>query len=315
MNKKTILSFIGLIIVVVLWGIAPIFSKYLFNNNFYSPALLVGIRGLLSIVVLTLFLLITKGFKDFTKAYWICIPAGFILGIAYLLQFIGLETTTPAKNTFLESLSCVAVPIVMFILVKEKPTLSSIFAVLAVILGSFILCGNGLDFASMFTSPSIGDILSAIGGIFFGIDIAFTKVFAKNKNATLFVFIQLIVLTIMSFAYAIPFEENLAMSWKFTNILIVLFVGIFCTAVCWVLRTISIRNVSAVTCAVLMPMSAVVAALTSMIFHVEEFSWNVIIGGLIIIGAIVISGIYDVKKGKKNSQKEENKEAINNEQN
>lgn len=318
MNKKKVLSLFGLIIVVILWGIAPVISKYLFNNHFYSPALLVAIRGLLSIFVLAIFLLITKGFKELSKAYLICIPAGFILGIAYLLQFIGLETTTPAKNTFLESLSCIAVPICMFILVREKPTLANILAVFGVVLGSFVLCGHGLDFTSMFTKPTLGDILSSIGGIFFGIDIAFTKVFAKNKNATLFVFIQLIVLTIMSFAYAIPFEKDLAMSWKFTHILIILFIGIFCTALCWVLRTISIRNVSAVTCAVLMPMSAVVAALTSMIFRVEEFSWNVIVGGSIIVAAIIISGIYDVKKENKKlepSEEEDDKEVVNDGQN
>ena len=316
MNRKKVLSFIGLIIVVVLWGIAPVISKYLFNHNYYSPALLVAIRGLLSCVAMLFFILITKGFKDVTKAYWVCIPAGVILGIAYLLQFIGLETTTPAKNTFLESLSCIAVPICMFILVKEKPSLASILAIVAVCAGSFVLCGNGWDFKSMFTTPTVGDILSSIGGIFFGIDIAVTKVFAKNKNATVFVFFQLIILTIMSFAYAIPFEQNLAMSWKFTNILIVIFIGVFCTAICWVLRTISIRNVSAVTCAVLMPMSAVVAALTSMIFKVEQFSWNVIIGGLIIISAIVVSGIFDVRREKQNALKEEEvkQEVISDEQ-
>ena len=316
MNRKKVLSFIGLIIVVVLWGIAPVISKYLFNHNYYSPALLVAIRGLLSCVAMLFFILITKGFKDVTKAYWVCIPAGVILGIAYLLQFIGLETTTPAKNTFLESLSCIAVPICMFILVKEKPSLASILAIVAVCAGSFVLCGNGWDFKSMFTTPTIGDILSSIGGIFFGIDIAVTKVFAKNKNATVFVFFQLIILTIMSFAYAIPFEQNLAMSWKFTNILIVIFIGVFCTAICWVLRTISIRNVSAVTCAVLMPMSAVVAALTSMIFKVEQFSWNVVIGGLIIISAIVVSGIFDVRREKQDALKEEEikQEVISDEQ-
>ena len=308
MKKKKVLSFIGLIIVVILWGITPVISKYLFNHNYYSPALLIGLRGLLSCVAMLVFILVTKGFKDVNKSYWVCIPAGLILGTAYLLQFIGLETTTPAKNTFLESLSCIAVPICMFIMVKEKPSLANLFAVLGVAIGSFVLCGNGLDFSSMFTSPTIGDILSSIGGIFFGIDIAFTKVFAKNKNATVFVFFQLIVLTIMSFAYAIPFEKNLAMSWTFVNILIVIFIGVFCTAICWVLRTICIRNVSAVTCAVIMPMSAVVAALTSMMFRVEEFSWNVVVGGLIIVAAIVVSGIFDVKKEKEAALIEEKKE-------
>ena len=317
MNKKQFLSVIGLIIVVILWGIAPVISKYLFDNGYYSPALLVAIRGLLACVGMLVFILITKGFKDVNRSYLICIPAGVILAIAYLVQFIGLETTTPAKNTFLESLSCIAVPVCMFIFVREKPTLSNILAVIGVCVGSFVLCGNGLDFTSMFTTPTIGDILSSIGGIFFGIDIAFTKVFAKNKNAAVFVFFQFIILTIVSFAYALPFEKNLAMSWKFTHILIVLVLGILCTAVCWVLRTVSIRNVSAVTCAILMPMSAVVAASTSILFHVEQFSWNVVIGGLIILGAIIASGVYDVYKEKQKAleQEEKKEEAVSNEQN
>ena len=355
MSKK-ILSLLALILVVVLWGIAPVVSKYLFDNNFYSPALLVGIRGLLSIIAMFFVILISGGFKKLTKSYWVCVPvgvilavafiaslsinpdritmirgivclvlfvllllllgkhkedlknsywiciiAGLILGAAYLFQFIGLDSTTPAKNTFLESFSCIAVPICMFLLVREKPSFVTIIASLACVFGSFVLCGNGWDFTAIFSSPTIGDILSCIGGLFFGIDIAFTKVFAKNRDSWVYVFIQLIVLTVMSFAYAIPFEENIHFSWQWQHLLILVFLGVACTAICWVLRTISIKNVSAVTCAVLMPMSAVVAALTSMIFQMEPFSWNVIAGGLIITLSIILSGIYDARMDKKNN--------------
>ena len=296
MNKAKVLSFIGLVIVVLLWGIAPVVSKYLFDNSLYSPALLVASRGVLSIIGMLIIILITKGFKDVNKSYLICIPAGIFLGAAYLFQFIGLNDTTPAKNTFLESMSCIAVPTTLLILTREKPTLSSIIASLACVFGAFILCGNGWDFSAMFTAPTLGDIFSAIGGLFFGIDIAFTKVFAKNKNPQVYVFFQLIILTIMSLIYAIPFEKPLLISWDYISILIVVFLGVFCTAVCWVLRTVSIKNISAVTCAVLMPMSAVVATLTSIIFRFEAFSWNVVIGGLVITGSIVISGIFEAKQ-------------------
>ena len=304
MNRKKILSLLALIIVVILWGIAPVVSKYLFDKNYYSPALLVAVRGLLSCVAMLIFILATKGFKEVNKSYLICIPAGIILGLAYLLQFIGLDTTTPAKNTFLESLSCVAVPLCMFLFVREKPTIASILAATFCIAGSFILCGNGWDFSSMFTKPTVGDILSSIGGIFFGIDIAFTKVFAKGKNAWVYVFFQLLILTIMSFAYALPFEKGLAFSWDWRHLLILVFLGVICTALCWVMRTISIKNVSAVTCAVLMPMAAVVATLTSIIFKMEQFSWNVVIGGLVITLAIVISGVWDALQEKKQKNKE-----------
>ncbi len=302
MSKQRVLSLLGLILVVLLWGIAPVISKYIFDNNYCSPALLVGIRGLLSVVVMLVFILITKGFKDVKKSYWICIPAGFVLGAAYLFQFIGLETTTPAKNTFLETFSCIAVPICMFIFIREKPTWMTILSAAICLVGAFILCGNGWDFSAMFTKPTLGDILSAIGGIFFGIDIAITKVFAKDKNPFVFVFFQLIILTIMSFAYAFPFEKGLTFSWNYINILIAIFLGVFCTAVCWVLRTICIKHVSAVTCAVIMPMAAVLATFFSIIFRIEGFSWNVIAGGLIITGAIVLSGVYDAKMEKKQQE-------------
>ena len=307
MNKNKVISLVGLVIVVFLWGIAPVFSKYVFDNGYYSPALLVTLRGALSIVVMGVFILITKGFKEVKKAYLICIPAGIILGAAYLFQFIGLETTTPAKNTFLESLSCIAVPVCMFLLVREKPTLASIGAAIICLVGSFVLCGNGLDFSAMFTTPTTGDILSAVAGIFFGIDIAFTKVFAKGKNPHVYVFFQLIILTIMALIYSLSFERPLLFSYRWDNLLILVFLGVFCTAYCWVTRTICIRNVSAVTCAVLMPMSAVICTLASIIFRLESFSWNVVVGGVIITFAIVLSGIYDaINEKKKETANEQN---------
>ena len=109
----------------------------------------------------------------------------------------------------------------------------------------------------------------------------------------------------MSFAYALPFEKPLYFSWHFTNILLLCFLGIICTAVCWVLRTICIVNVSAVTCAVLMPMSAVIATITSIIFRLEKFSWNVVAGGLIITAAIVLSGLWDAHIEKKQQKEQE----------
>ena len=316
MNKKQIYSLITLIVVVILWGIAPVVSKYLFDNAFYSPALLVAMRGLLSIIAMLVFILVTKGFKDVNKSYLICIPAGIFLGCAYLFQFIGLNDTTPAKNTFLESLSTVTVPICMLIFAREKPSWATIVASVACLFGTFVLCGKGWDFTALFTKPTLGDILSAIGGIFFGIDIAFTKVFAKGKNPFVYVFFQLIILTIMSFAYAFPFERPIYFSWSFPNLMILIFLGVLCTAACWVMRTISIRNVSAVTCAVLMPMAAVIATLTSIIFKMEAFSWNVIAGGIIITLSIVLSGIYDALMEKKQNNmdnKEEAKEEVVNE--
>ena len=293
------LSLLGMILVVILWGLAPLAGKYLFNENAYTPALLIACRGLISVVLLGLFLLFTGRFKKITKAYWICIPAGLIMGSAYLFQFIGLESTSLSKNTFLESFSVIAVPITMLILTRKRPAWYSILAAICCFGGCFILCGKGWDFSSMFTTPTLGDIFSAIGGFLFGVNIAFTKVFGKDKDPFVYVFFQLLIMTVISFAYALPFEKGLTFSWAVPHVFTLLFLAVVCTIGCWVLRTICIKNVSATTCAVLNPMSAVLATSLSIAFMMESFSWNVLVGGIIITLSIIFSGVMDAQKEKK----------------
>ena len=298
MNKKRVISFIALVIVVILWGVVPVIGKYLFNNSFYSPALLIAVRGLIATITMVLFILITKQYKVLNKSYLICIPAGLILGAAYLFQFIGLETTTTSKNTFLESFSVIAAPITLLIIIKEKPSVATIISCILCLVGAFFLCGDGWDFSSLFKAPTKGDIYSAIGGALFGVNIAFTQVFAKNKNPFVYVSIQMGILTIMSFIYSLAFERPLLFSWDIKNIFIVLFLAIICTAGCWIVRTYSVKNINATTIAVMNPMSAVIATSIAIIIGQESFNFNLLVGALIIIASILISSFAQIKKDK-----------------
>ena len=296
MNKKKIIAFIALLIIVILWGIVPVLGKYLMNINFDSPALLVAIRGLLAAITLAIFLLFTKGFKDLNKSYWIVIPAGIIIASAYLFQFIGLETTTTAKNTFLESFCVIATPISLWIIIKEKPGITSIIASILCLIGAFILCGDGWNFSELLKAPSLGDIFSAIGGALFGVNIAFTQIYAKDKNPFLYVFFQMAILAIVSFIYAFGFERPLLFSWNYQNILIVLFLSIICMAGCWIVRAMAVKYVNGVTIAVMNPLSAVIATTISISIGQENFNFNLLVGGLIIIGAILLSSLSSIKK-------------------
>ena len=296
MSKKKVFSFIALVIIVILWGITPVIGKYLFNNNFDSPALLVAVRGLIATVIMVLFIVFTKQYKVLDKTYLICIPAGLILGTAYLFQFIGLETTTTSKNTFLESFSVIATPITLLIIIKERPSVPTIISCILCLVGAFILCGDGWDFSSLFKAPSTGDILSAVAGALFGVNIAFTQVFAKNKNPFVYVSIQMAILTVISFVYSFIFERPLLFSWDYRNILLVLFLAIFCTALCWIVRTYAVKNISATAIAVMNPMSAVIATSIAIGLGQDSFTFNLLIGALIIVASILVSSLYQARK-------------------
>ena len=303
MKKYRVIAFLALIGVVVMWGLAPVASKAIFNaeNPAYSPGLLVAIRGLLAIIVLGAF--INKGFKKINKSYLLtAIPAGFILAMAYIFQFTGLKyIDATSKNAFLENISCVTIPVFMFIFVREKPTWYNILAALICVVGSIFLIGNGFTILHFFDNVTfLGDGLSAIGGLFFGLDIAFTKVYCKDKDPLLYVFLQLCVLTIVCFAYTFIFEgaifHTIAFSIDWLSVLEVLFLGIVCTALCWVARAWAMKYIDALTVSLLVPLSAVVATTLSIAFQMETFNLNLLVGGLIILLSIAVSAIFDYRK-------------------
>ena len=317
MKNKKVIAFIVLIMVVVLWGVAPVAAKAIYESDppKYSPGMLIALRGLFSIIAMAIF--INKNFKKINKSYLICIPAGVFLAAAYIFQFVGLKYTVPSKNTFLENICCITIPIFMFLFIREKPTLPNIISAIVCVVGSLFLVGNGFDFLHFFQGGTIkGDALSAIGGLFFGLDIAFTKVHCKDKDSLIYVFLQLCVLTVIASIYAFVFEgpifHELYYSFDWLPVLEVVFLGVICTAVCWVARAWSMKSIDAVTVSVLVPLSAVVASVLSIAFQMEEFTFNLLIGGIIILISIAISAIFDYRKEcqTKNINNETNNEEV-----
>ena len=323
MKKYKVIAFLVLIGVVLMWGVAPVASKAIFNdeNPAYSPGMLIALRGLFAIIAMAVF--INKGFKRINKSYLLtAIPAGFILAMAYIFQFTGLKYTDPSKNAFLENISCVAIPVFMFIFIREKPTWYSVVAAIVCVIGSVFLIGNGFAIMHFFDNVTfLGDGLSAIGGLFFGLDIAFTKVYCKDKDPILYVFLQLCVLTIVCFAYTFIFEgavfQTMAFSINWLPVLEVIFLGVVCTAVCWVARAWAMKYIDALTVSLLVPLSAVVATILSIAFKMEEFTYNLLIGGIIILISIAISAVFDYRKAirEKNEQNNNEEEEISHEPN
>ena len=315
-NLKAV-AFIVLILVVVTWGVAPVMTKAIYDAEpaLYSPGMLTALRGLFAVIAMAI--IINKNFKKINKSYLICIPAGLILATAYIFQFVGLKYTVPSKNAFLENICCITIPVFMFIFVREKPTWYSIVAAIICVIGSLFLVGNGFNFLHFFEGGSLlGDGLSAIGGLFFGLDIAFTKIFCKDKDPLIYVFLQLCIMTVVAFIYTFAFEGGIFHEMYFTfdwlPLLEVVFLGVIGMAVCWWARAWAMKYIDAVTVSVLVPLSAVVASVLSVTFKIEEFTYNLLIGGLIILLSIAVSAIFDYRKEcqSKNINNEANNEEV-----
>ena len=316
-KKQKTVWFMALLLVVLIWGLSPINANFLLENYFSAPfySTAVGIIAFVSLLLINI-----KKLKLLNKDYFkLAIPTGIILGLAELVQKLGLPLTTPARYAFLEQLSVVVVPILMFIFTKKKPTIFKVLGAIFCLAGSFIL--SGVDFSSGKISFGVGELLCALAGVMFGVNIAMTGAFSKKLDSALYVMVQMGVYIFVGIGYALisslpvfggSFEASFA--FKFTPLSVGLLVGatLLASVLCWILRTNCMKYIDATIVAIVTPCSAVVTGIASVIFGTDQFTSNFIIGGLVAVFAVIISGLEmeDIKKlfCKKKAPKEETQE-------
>lgn len=296
LTKKS-LSYFGLISVIIIWGIVPFITIYFYD--YYSPTILVAFCGLVSAI--TLLLTSIKKLNLLNKEYFkIAIPTGAFYSAANILQKIGLQYTTPTKYSFLENLSCVVVPILLFFLIKKKPTFLTILGSILCLASTFIL--NGLDFSSSSLGFGVGEVLCAFAGIFYGVNIAATGAFAKKLYAPLYIMIQMFVESIFSFVTAITFNYVVVdgaplepIKFTFNIWILILRVAsvLITSTLCWVIRTNCMKHIDASICAVMMPFSAVVTTIISIVIGKDTLSTSLIIGVALGLLAIIMSSLGD----------------------
>lgn len=309
MKKKlspVAMAYAAILAVVLIWGVIPAFKKALIGGH-YSAAVytaMTTLGGALALLVLS-----AKRLKNLNATYFkIAIPTGLCVAAASLVQAIAYNfDASPTKQAFLENLSCIVVPLLMLLLVKKKPSMLTVAAALVCLVSSFILG----DMLSVGFSFSVADILNALAGVFYGINIAFTGIYAKKLDAKLYVMLQLFVQAISSALMALLFHfvpiggapiDPFVFTPNFLLVLGVFALGILTNAVCWTLRTSAMKFVSPSVVAVIMPFSAVVTGIVAVILGMDTISWTLIVGAILGLAAALMSSFGDLKESQKNQK-------------
>ena len=307
-KRSTILAYVGIIAVVFIWGLIPTAKKALIGDHF-SAAVYSTIAALAGAVALLV--IFAKDIKEINTSYFkIAVPTGLVVGAASLLQAIAYKyDASPTKQAFLENLSCVIVPILLFIMIKKRPSVLTIAASLTCLASSFILG----DIFSVGLTFGTADILNALAGMLYGINIAVTGIYAQKYHAPLYVMIQLFVQAMISFTVAVAFNfitfngepmDKIVFTPDVWLILAVIGIGIVTNAVCWTLRTISMKYVSANVVAVIMPCSAIITGVFSVLIGMDTLSSSLVIGAMLGITASFMSSVGDVVENKKSISNE-----------
>ncbi len=208
---------------------------------------------------------------------------GMILFSAFALQTVGLKYTTPANNAFITGINVIFVPIIGLFYLRGFELRSIIAAVLALV---------GVSVLSYEKSQAIniGDLLTLGCALAYAFHIFYISEFLKKgSNAVFLSTVQLVVSFALSLA-VITFSGELSFAnVEPRGIYSVIYLGIFSTAIAFLLQTLAQKRIPETRAAIIMTTEALFGALFSIILGRESFTLKLLIGGLVIIAAILIA--------------------------
>ena len=266
----------ALLAVAAVWGISFVWMKdildqqdvfsFLFCRFIFASLIMIVVRP-----------------AAFIKMNWKLVSrgslAGLALGSGYIFQTLGLERTTPAITGFVTGLYVVFTPLIGLIVFRDHITRLAWFYIALATIGLGVLSISGW-------SIGVGELFVLVSAILFAIHIILLSRWSKNFDTYLLTFTQLFTCAVVA---GIPAAINGftpppdQQTWS-----VIAFTAIFATFLAFIVQTWSQARISAVKVAVILTTEVVFAALFSVLLGVEPLTLRIIIGGSLILIAMIM---------------------------
>ncbi len=292
--KKSFSMFCALITTFI-WGTAFIAQDTGMDNigplTFNSSRFFVGFLTILPFAILIEKNKIKKEIKNNTKLFFkYLIFMGVSLFLGTFLQQAALQYTNIANAAFFTVFYVPFVPIILFIIYKEKVHWS--------IWPSIALCIVGVYLLTDFSDAEImlGDTLVIFCSIFWALHIIFAGKFMQKFNIPVFyAALQAAFVFSLSIFFAFIFEEVVL-----SNILLelssILYAGALSGGIAFTLQMYAQKNIEEAPAAIIYSLEGVFAAIAGWIILDQFLKFNNIIGCFLILFAVILSQILPTSK-------------------
>ena len=237
------------------------------------------IRSFFFVIALTIFLILTyrgNTVEVIKKSGIPAIIAGLFLSLSFVAYIAAMSMTSVANVVFIISTQTIFLAIFGYLFLKEKISLRGFIAIISALIGMVIMVGNSINQGTL-----LGNIVS------FAIPINFTiLVMIIRKFPELDMVPAIFYSGIFSGIYGLFLSSGLTFS---TNDIIMGFLlGVPQLAFGFICVTIGTKTTQAVTVGLLMLLETIFAPIWVWIFLNEVPPSSVLIGGLIIISAVIL---------------------------
>jgi len=261
----------------VLWSTAGVLIKLVP----WDAMTIVGLRSMFAAAVMAIFM--RRPRITFTKPV---ILGGFSLSATMVLFLFANKLTTAANAVVLQYTSPIFVVLLSALLLRQKPKALDIAAVAVVFIGVVLFFFDQLKADAL-----LGNILAFFAGLTFaGVFLSNRLPGAKPEEAMLLAYLINIVICAPFIATNVTFE---LVPW-----VIIVLMGVFQLGLAYVLFSIGIKITSAVTASLIATLEPLLSPLWVMIATGEKPGTYALIGGVIVLGAIVTYNILSSKRSR-----------------
>jgi len=247
-------------------------------------------RQLFFVVLVSIFLLLTYKKKVFIALYESGLPGffgGIILGCGFSAYVFAMYKTTVANANFIIQTQAIFLAIFGYLFLKEKITKLTLVSIIFAIIGIILMVGNSLSPGQL-----SGNLVAFIMPSSFAVLIIIVRKYPNVDMLPLQLFAGIVAMLIGYFV-------STKISISINDIFLAFIAGFFQVGLGFVFITIGAKKTLSATVGILMMTEAVFGPFWAWIFLEEIPQFIELIGGSIIIIAVLIQILALLEKAKK----------------
>lgn len=284
MERKGIWAYMGIIFVNIVWGLSFIASKYALASGF-TPFTLALARFVLASAVLLPLTLLRQGRPGFTKREWGQMALSALLGttLYFLFEYIGLQYTTASNASLIVAVLPVLTMALHMLLHKKRYPISCWLGAALSLLGVYLVVRYGGSESA--ENPLLGNLLMLCGVVCWALYIEVTQRLLLNHGSLKVTSYQ----SVIGALTLIPLALGEAGRWQPIApgaLLSLLFLGLICSALCYILYAQSISGLKPLRTALFINLNPLAAVIGGVLILGEQLVWPQLVGGALILVSI-----------------------------
>ncbi len=291
-RKKNIIGKVLLFSATLVWGSSFVILKdtlsELGNGNF--TFFILAARFLIASLIFVLFSV--KKFKFLNKKLFLHgMSLGAVLFMAYAVQTVALNFTTPSKNAFLTEIYCILVPFLSWLFFKKRPSKKNFVAAIMCFCGVLLIAFFGKTEKA--SNEILGDGLTIFSGLFYALQIILISHYTcDGDDAMLLLTFEIltaaVLCTLTSLVWEFP-RHGAELSLSAEAVWKILYLAVIATGFAQFAQMYGQKVTSATTTSIIMCFEGVFGVMFEFIFGQNNLNVFIIIGFSIILITLILN--------------------------